>query len=122
MKFYKCNHCGNVITSLNSENIQVTCCGEVMNELIAGTTDAAKEKHVPYFAIENNTVYVTVGSVEHPMTEAHFIQFIAVETTAGVHIKKLTHTDEPKAVFKLSKNETFIAVYEYCNLHGLWKA
>ncbi len=89
-------------------------------ELIAGTTDAAVEKHVPVVSVDGNKVTVVVGEVPHPMTEAHLISWVYLETKKGGQFKVLTPSDEPKAVFVLEDDEP-IAAYEYCNLHGLWK-
>ena len=97
------------------------CCGQKMKELVPGTSDGAAEKHVPVFSVDGNKVTVTVGSVEHPMVEAHFIEWIAVETTRGVYRKQLSPSCKPCADFCLTEGESFIAAYAYCNLHGLWK-
>ena len=122
MKFYICETCGNIITHVNASGVPVVCCGKPMKELVPGTTDAAVEKHVPVYAVEGNTVTVQVGSVEHPMLDVHFIQWVAVESKEGVQIKYLQPGQAPKAVFALSEGDELVAVYEYCNLHGLWKA
>ena len=122
MKFYKCKHCGKVITILSNEGVPTICCGEEMFELIPGTTDAAVEKHVPVVSIEGNKVNVVVGSVVHPMTPEHYIQWIVLETKAGYQVNELTPTFEPKASFVLAEGDEIVAVYEYCNLHNLWKA
>lgn len=122
MKFYKCKHCGKVITILSNEGVPTICCGEEMFELIPGTTDAAVEKHVPVVSIEGNKVDVVVGSVVHPMTPEHYIQWILLETKSGYQVKELTPTCEPKASFVLAEGDEIVAVYEYCNLHNLWKS
>ncbi|MCR5090767.1 MAG: desulfoferrodoxin [Oscillospiraceae bacterium] len=93
-----------------------------LRELIPNTTDAAGEKHVPVISADGNTVTVTVGAVEHPMLEAHFIQWILLETTDGYQKKALKPGEKPRAVFALAEGEKAAAAYEYCNLHGLWKA
>ncbi len=93
-----------------------------MAELIPNTTDAAQEKHVPAVTVDGQKVTVQVGSTEHPMLEAHYIQFIILETSQGWQKKDLKPGDAPKAVFALAEGETPVAAYEYCNLHGLWKA
>jgi len=121
LKSYVCAHCGNIITHAKNSCVPVMCCGQKMDELIPGTTDAAVEKHVPEVKIEGNKVIVDVGSVTHPMTEAHLIEFIAIETKEGSQIKYLTAEDAPHAEFVLSEGDEFVAAYEYCNLHGLWK-
>ena len=102
--------------------VPVVCCGEKMTELIPGTSDGAHEKHVPAFEVNGNKVSVKVGSVEHPMMEKHYIQWILIETNFGTHCRSLTPEDKPEAEFFLADGEKLIAVYEYCNLHGLWKA
>ena len=121
LKIFKCNHCGNIFEVVNDAKVVSVCCGEPMRELKANTTDAAQEKHVPEVSVEGNLVKVKVGSVEHPMTEEHHIAFIYLETENGVARKDLDHTGKPEAVFALAEGEKPVAVYEYCNLHGLWK-
>jgi superoxide reductase len=93
-----------------------------MQELVPGTTDAAVEKHVPVYTVDGDKVSVKVGSVEHPMLPEHFIEWIAVETTFGCHFRKLSPSTPPSATFVLSEGEEVVSVYEYCNLHSLWKA
>ena len=122
MDFYRCNHCGNIIVHVVSSGVPVVCCGEKMQKLEPNTTDAAGEKHVPVIEAEGAKVTVTVGSVEHPMLEAHYIQFIVLETKQGFQKKALAPGEKPKAVFMLAEGDEAVAAYEYCNLHGLWKA
>ena len=122
MKFYICEHCGNVITKLTSKGVPVQCCGQAMTELKAGVTDAAVEKHVPAVSVENDAVRVSVGSVTHPMTEEHSILWVAVETERDALIHWLHPGEAPEAVFALTDGQQAKAVYAYCNLHGLWKA
>ena len=122
LKFYKCAHCGNVAIKPFDAGVPLMCCGEKMEELTANSTDAATEKHVPVVAVEGNTVNVVVGEVEHPMTEEHLIAFIVLETKAGYQVAELTAADAPKATFALAEGDEAVAVYEYCNLHGLWVA
>ena len=93
-----------------------------MHELVANTTDAATEKHVPVIEIDGQHVKVTVGSVEHPMLPEHFIGWIALETKQGNQRKILNPGDKPVAEFMLCDEDEVVAAYEYCNLHGLWKA
>ena len=93
----------------------------VGRELVANTTDGAHEKHVPVIATrDDSTVVVGVGEVEHPMMEAHYIEWILLETAQGFQIHYLKPGMKPVAFFKV--NEEVVAAYEYCNLHGLWKA
>lgn len=122
MKFYRCEGCGNFITFMNEKSgCTPKCCGETMKELVPNTTDGATEKHVPVVEVEGNVVRVTVGSVEHPMSEAHYIQWIVLETNKGFIKHDLKTTDQPKSTFYLSEDEKVVSAYEYCNLHGLWK-
>lgn len=122
MKFYYCEHCGNIIAFVKSSGVPVFCCGEKMKELVPNTTDAAKEKHVPVVSVDGNRVTVEIGSVPHPMTEAHYIQWVVLQTKQLTQRKSLNPGDEPKAVFHLDGGDEIVAVYAFCNLHGLWKA
>lgn len=120
-KFFVCEHCGNIIEMVKSSGVPVVCCGEKMKELVPGTTDASVEKHVPAYEVKDGKVFVTVGTVEHPMGEDHFIEWISVQTNKGNQRKALLPGEAPKACFSLCEGETVEAVYAYCNLHGLWK-
>ena len=122
MKFFKCNHCGNIVSYVQDNGPKVICCGEEMVELVPKTADSAVEKHVPVVEVEGNLVKVIVGSTLHPMAEEHSIQWIALETEQGSQIKYLKPGQEPVAVFSLTPGDKVVAAYEYCNLHGLWKA
>ncbi len=94
---------------------------KVGTELIANTVDAAQEKHVPVIEVAGDTVTVKVGSVEHPSLDAHYIEFIVLETTTGMQMKWLKPGMKPEAVFILAPGDKAVAAFEYCNLHGLWK-
>lgn len=122
MKFYHCEHCGNIIAYAVNSGVPVVCCGEKMKELVPGTVDASKEKHVPVVERSGNVVTVKVGSVAHPMVEEHYIGWVALETKLGNQRKELPHTGEPKASFALLDGDEVVAAYAWCNLHGLWKA
>lgn len=122
MKFYICEHCGNIIAKVKDAGVPVVCCGEKMKELVPNTEDAAQEKHVPVCEVKGNIVEVTVGSVEHPMVEEHYIEWIALQTDKGNQRKALKPGEAPKVDFALLDGEKVVAVYAYCNLHGLWKA
>ena len=122
MKFYRCEHCGNIITFVHAAGVPVMCCGQKMTELVPGTVDAAVEKHVPVVEEKNGVVSVKVGAVAHPMLAEHYIEWIALETNQGSQIKQLQPGQAPEAVFALAEGEKLVAVYAYCNLHGLWKA
>ena len=118
-KFFKCRHCGTVVTKVVDSGVPVVCCGEKMEELIPNTVDASGEKHIPVVTrIDDCSIKVEVGSVAHPMLPEHHIVFIYVETeNGGIRIDL---TDKPEAVICTCTSKP-IAVYEYCNLHGLWK-
>jgi len=122
MTLFKCEHCGNIIAYLKDSGVRVQCCGEEMKPLVPNTTDAAGEKHVPVIAVDGTTVTVTVGAVEHPMLDAHYIEWILLETKEGRQRETLKPSEKPVAVFSLAAGDEVIAAYEYCNLHGLWKA
>lgn len=121
LKFFICEHCGNIITYVHSSKVPVVCCGQKMTELAPGTSDGAVEKHVPVVETEGKKVTVKIGEAEHPMVEQHYIQWIALETKEGVQIKYLNPEMKPTASFVLSDGDEAVAAYEYCNLHGLWK-
>lgn len=121
MKVIKCKYCGNELEFIVDSNVVPVCCGHPMQELVANTVDASQEKHVPEVKIEKNVVEVFVGSVEHPMTPEHHIAYIVLETNKGTYKKKLDVSGKPYAKFSLLDDEEVITVYEYCNLHGLWK-
>ena len=121
MKFYRCRHCGNLITPLRDSGVTPVCCGEPMQEIVPGTTDGAREKHLPVVEREGNRVTVSVGSVEHPMLEAHYIEWIMLETRKGFQCKTLQPGEKPVATFLLAEDDEPIAAWESCNLHGLWK-
>ena len=120
MKFYICDHCKKIITVVNESGVPVMCCGQKMTELVPGAVDASAEKHVPVVKVEGDCVSVAVGSVAHPMMDAHYIQFIVLETATGYQVRHLNPGEAPEADFAVT--EPVIAAYEYCNLHGLWKA
>lgn len=118
MNFYKCGD-GSILIM---DQAMSCCCEKDLKELIPNTTDAAGEKHVPVIAVDGSKVTVTVGAVEHPMLEAHYIQWVVLETCQGYQKKCLKPGEKPAAVFALAEGEKALAAYEYCNLHGLWKA
>ena len=122
MKFYKCEHCGNIIAMVEPSGVSVECCGDRMKRLVPNTSDGANEKHVPVYEIKDNIVHVRVGETEHPMGDDHYIQWIAIQTENGNQRKCLRPGDKPEACFALCEGDKLIAVYEYCNLHGLWVA
>ena len=119
-KFYKCTKCGNVITVVDPKCPGLSCCGQAMTELKANTSDGAMEKHVPVVTVSGDTVEVNVGSVDHPMENDHYIVWVYVQTDKGGLRKDLLPSEKPHASFTLN-GEKAVAVYEYCNKHGLWK-
>ena len=121
MKFYKCPICGNIITVIEGDEKRVSCCGKTLEELKVGTTNASVEKHVPVYKREDDKIIVTVGEVEHPMTEEHYIMWIEVINGPYVNRKYLKPGDKPEAEFYVPMQEGLI-VRAYCNLHGLWQA
>ena len=119
-KFYICEHCGNIIGMIHSSGVPVVCCGQKMTAIEAGTVEASKEKHIPVVSVEGNTVKVCVGSVEHPMSEEHSITWVYLQTDKGGQRKCLNPGEKPVVTFAVA-DEKPVAVYAYCNLHGLWK-
>ena len=120
-KFFRCKHCGQIIAKVKETNVPVICCGEAMSEIVAGTTDASKEKHVPTYELQGNKVIVKVGEIEHPMTEEHYIEWISLQTKQGNQRKVLSPKDKPEVCFFICDGDEVEAVYAYCNLHDLWK-
>ena len=120
-KFFICSHCGNIVGLIQEAGVPMICCGEKMEELVPNTVDAAQEKHVPDVTIDGDTIKIEVGSVEHPMVDEHYIQWIYLQTENGGQRKSLKPGDKPSATFSLVDDKA-IATFEYCNLHGLWKA
>lgn len=119
-EIYKCEKSGLMVEVLQDAEGTPMGCGEPMKLLRENTTDGAKEKHVPVVEKIEGGYRVTVGSVEHPMTDAHYIQWIELVTPTGVLRHNLTPQDKPVAEFKTDATE--VEAREYCNLHGLWKA
>lgn len=120
VKFYICNHCGNIVTKIHDSKVPVVCCGEKMRELVPNTVEASGEKHVPVAEAKDGYVKVNVGSVDHPMVSEHWIEWVYLETENGGQFHYLNPEEAPAVVFALGK-ESPVAVYAYCNLHGLWK-
>ncbi len=121
MNFYRCARCGKIIAVVEGiKSIPTVCCGEPMAELIPNTQDGAREKHLPVVKQEGNVVTVTVGEVEHPMLDVHYIQWIVLRTNLGNRRKVLNPNEKPVARFILDENERVLEVLEYCNLHGLY--
>ena len=118
VSYYKCPICGNIIEVVNGDIKRVKCCNKDPELLVANTTDAALEKHVPVYEIDNNEIIVKVGETIHPMEEKHYIMWISLVTDDRVIRIDLKPGDKP--IVKLPYIKDAI-IYEYCNLHGLWK-
>lgn len=120
-KFYICEKCGNLVGVIHSSGVPMMCCGQKMTPVIPGTVEASVEKHLPVSEVREGAVVVKVGSVEHPMTAEHLIEWVYLETNFGGKRRTLSKDDSPEVVFALDEGEEARAVYAYCNLHGLWK-
>ncbi len=120
-RFYICGHCGNLVGLIHNAGVPIMCCGQKMTPLEPGTAEASTEKHIPVVTVQGSTVKVEVGSVQHPMTEDHSIQWVYLQTDKGGQRKCLEAGAVPLVTFALA-DEKPVAAYAYCNLHGLWKA
>ena len=119
-KFYICRTCGNLVNVVNASGVPMMCCGKPMEALEPNTVEASGEKHIPAVTVEEGVVHVMIGSVEHPMQDVHYIEWVYLETENGGQRIHLKPGQEPKVTFLLG-SEKPVAVYAYCNLHGLWK-
>lgn len=125
LKFYRCNTCGNIVVMIDDSGNALTCCGKQMTLLRPGMTDGSLEKHIPVYKCYENLVHIKVGETLHPMEIGHHIEFVVIRTNKGFHFRRLClTTDEstlPEACFCLCKGERILEIYEYCNIHGLFK-
>ena len=121
VKFYICPHCGNMVEMVHDAGVNPVCCGQKMNELVPGAIEASGEKHIPAVNVEGGILEVNVGSVDHPMVDVHWIEWVQLVTDKGSYRKWLNPGEAPHVKFLLGEEKP-IAVYAYCNLHGLWKA
>lgn len=119
-KFYQCRKCGTIVGWVEGAVEELTCGGEVMEPIRANSVDASQEKHVPVVTVSDAVVNVKIGSAEHPMTAAHHISWIYLQTQKGGQRRVLTIDDKPEASFALMDGDKPVAAYAYCNLHGLW--
>ena len=119
-KFFICKHCGNLIGLIDNKGVPMICCGEKMTELVPNTVEASTEKHLPAITVSGDSISVQIGSVPHPMEEKHHIDFVYVETQRGGQRKCLKVGGEPNLEFCFTDDKP-VAVYAYCNLHGLWR-
>lgn len=120
-RFYICERCGNIVGMIHDSGVNPVCCAQKMTKLVAGTVEASREKHIPVVQLNGNTVRVIIGSVEHPMVEEHSILWVYLETDKGGQRKTLKVGEPPVVEFALGEEKP-VAVYAYCNLHGLWKS
>lgn len=120
-KYYICEKCGNLVEKIDDSGVPMSCCGQKMTPVVAGTVEASREKHIPVATVEGNVVKVAVGSVEHPMAEEHSILWVELKTDKGIQRKNLVVGEPPVVTFALA-DEKPLEVYAYCNLHGLWKS
>lgn len=118
-KFYICRHCSNLVGIIHDGGVPLICCGEKMEALVPNKTEASGEKHLPFVTVEDGAIYVNIGTVDHPMLPEHYIQWIYVQTEHGGQRKALKPGDTPGVSFCL-EDDRAVAVYAYCNLHGLW--
>ena len=119
-QIYKCELCGNIVEVLHGGAGELVCCGEAMKLLDEQSADQSTEKHVPVIEKTADGVKIKVGSVAHPMQDAHFIEFIEVLTDGGIQRAFLSPNDAPEADFKVDEAAIGKA-REFCNVHGLWK-
>lgn len=119
LKLYRCAHCGNIAFKLVDSGVPMICCGEPMQELVPNVTDGAVEKHVPQITRDGGHVKVQVGSTIHPMLDEHYIQIIAAVSGSKVTFQFPKPGEEPILV---AGGKDPVTAYEYCNLHGFWKA
>ena len=119
-KFYVCSHCRNIAEMVYDTDIALYCCGDKMQELVPNTVEASGEKHIPAVKVGDGVVEVNVGSVDHPMEEIHWIEWVQLVTDKGMHRRFLKPGEAPNVSFRL-EDEKPLAVYAFCNLHGLWK-
>ncbi len=120
-RFYVCEHCGNIVGMIHDAGVPLMCCGQKMKQLEPGTVEASIEKHIPVVTVDGDKVKVVVGSVLHPMSQEHSITWVYLQTDRGGQRKCLPVDGAPEIIFALA-DEKPVAVYAYCNLHGLWKA
>ena len=119
IRFLVCEHCKNIVQMIDDKKVPVMCCGQKMVELVPNTVEASGETHMPVPVVEDGVVKVSVGSVEHPMVPEHLIEWVYLVTEEGGQIKYLNAEQAPEVKFYIG-DEKPVAVYAYCNLHGLW--
>ena len=120
-RFYLCKKDGTLLGVIHDGGGELLCCGQPMQELIANTAEGAQEKHLPVSQVDGNVLQVSVGSTHHPMSQEHAIRWVYLQTQRGGQLKYLQPDEAPQVHFTLDQDKA-IALYAYCNLHGLWKA
>ncbi|MBT4334407.1 desulfoferrodoxin [archaeon] len=118
-QIYKCLACGNIIEILHEANASLSCCGTQMTEIKENIEEAAEEKHIPIIEKNESNITIKVGSIEHPMDETHYIEWIELITRNKLYRQHLRPGQKPEANFKMINSD--FKVRAYCNLHGLWK-
>ncbi len=121
MKYFICEICGNLIELIEEGGGELVCCGQPMKELKAKVNDEGNEKHLPVISTEDSKIHVKVGSVEHPMTEEHHIEWISIYYNNKTQRIKLDHNSKPEAIFTVLEKFETMDIYSYCNIHGLGK-
>ena len=121
-RFYICKRCGKIVAMVKGSPCPTMCCGQPMEEIVPGTTDASLEKHVPVVTADGCKVCVKVGSAPHPMLPEHYIEWISLQTKQGNQRKALQPGDAPEACFALCEGDEVVAAFAYCNLHSLWRS
>lgn len=122
LRFYQCEICGKVIAILSNTGTPTVCCGRNMQELIPNRTDGSFEKHVPVYRPDGNTIWVRIGSEPHPMTDAHSISWVGLQTDQGFQFKELLPGDAPRACFSICPEDRAGTVFALCSVHGLWSS
>ena len=121
-KFLRCKTCGQIIEVINDTGVPIVCCGDQMEEIYPEVEEGVlADKHIPVYKIKDKKVEVKIGSIQHPSTVEHYIQWISIETSKGSQYKKLKPGDAPEATFVIGDGEIVKAIYAFCNIHSLWK-
>lgn len=120
LTFYRCAVCGNLICMVNDSGVTPTCCGEEMERVVAHISDSGAEKHLPEICHEGSRILVSVGSIPHPMTDSHYIEWVLLQTNLGTYTRRLQPDTIPEACFRIRSDEHPVRAYALCNLHGLW--
>ncbi len=120
LQVFKCEICGNMVEVIHGAGGTLTCCGQAMNLLQEGVTDAATEKHLPVIEKIEGGYKVKVGDVAHPMEDKHWVEWVELIADGKAYRQFLYPGEAPEAKFMTEADN--VSAREYCNLHGLWKA